>query len=360
MNRKAEMTMSMFVKVAAITFGAVVFLIVLWPVISGTMKGAGKTGECNWNMFLATLTKQVTMGFGEIPIGCQAEHTTVDSKTIDKMSRLANKRITKYCGLAQAEDTPYVGLATAATSQYYAQAADEFCETGKPTYDDRAEWALDYIIAKKLANCWNKVWHGKLDFFTGQFLGDRVFCVVCDIVSFSEDLPVVLQNQEAIDSLYEFTNAEAHYKTTYYNYITEDATRKLSKNSMAYTTKVPIAITYVNTKKSTLGTWIGGITGGIAGLFAGSAVGLTAVGLAIIWIPGPGWVAGPAILTVAALGAGAAVGGAAAGAAGGAAAGTAATAAIVGGEIKELVIHPEQLLNDPIKYGGLGCTDIVG
>ncbi len=239
-------------RLIAITAGILVFLIVLMPPLWSMIKKGGETGKCDWNLLLSAGFKAGTLGFGEIPVGCQAEYTTADASTIQKTTKTAKKRIEKYCGEpARVGAAILAGRATSTTSLFYADAAAEFCETGKPTYDDMNEWAMDSIVGKKIVECWNKVWHGKLDFFTNYWVGERIFCVACGVVRFSDDLPAYIKNKQ-ITSLYEWMNAERYYKTTYYDFVKDGQTAQLNKARLYYATDTPLAISFIHTKASTL------------------------------------------------------------------------------------------------------------
>lgn len=263
MNKKA-ITEMMLVTIVATIIGAVVFLTVLWPAFSGTLKGAQSRGECNWNLMLAAGFKAGTFGFGEIEPGCKAQYTTVDATELLKYHTLAKQRIKKYC-----TSQGYVGAA-ASTGQQYTTATAQLCTQGA-TYNDLNEWALNNIMAKKMVSCWDKVWHGKLDFFR-QELGNRSVCVVCDVTTFSEDFPAVLKTKD-ITTLYDWLNTEPYYQTTYYDYLVEGQTFKPAKENMVYNMQKPLAVIYIQTKD---GYWNGLVIGAAAGYAAGSTVsGLT-------------------------------------------------------------------------------------
>jgi hypothetical protein len=121
-------------RLIAIVAGILVFLIILMPPLWSMIKKGGETGKCDWNLLLAAGFKTGTLGFGEIPVGCQAEYVTVDADTLQKSTRLAKKRITKYCGMEQPVGMAiFAGRATSQTSIFYADAAREFCVNDKPT-----------------------------------------------------------------------------------------------------------------------------------------------------------------------------------------------------------------------------------
>ncbi len=321
MNKRA-ITEMMLVTIVITIIGAVVFLTVLWPAFSGKLKTAQSQGECNWNLFLASAVKASSFGLANIDPGCKAQYTTVDSEELKKYHTLAKQRIKQYC-----KSQGYVGAA-ASTGQQYTTATAQLCTQGA-TYDDLNEWALNYIMAKKMTTCWDKVWHGKLDFFSRQAIYDRTVCVVCDVVSFSEDMPITVRNQQAITTLYDWMNAEPYYQTTYYDYISEGTTIKLDKTALEYTTKMPLAIVYVHTKTSALEKWIG------PAIIAGELVALASAFL----LPGLGPIVAPATTVI--LGA--------------------YKYASSDGNIKQLVIHPYELLPKKAnsKERGLGCTDII-
>jgi hypothetical protein len=257
-------------RLIAIVAGILVFVIVLGPPMYSLIKRGGETGKCDWNLLLAAGFKTATLGFGEIPVGCQAEYTTADTDTLEKTARTAKKRINKYCG-----ESPKVGAAIFAgrapsqASLFYAEAAKEFCETGQPTRADIEEWALDSMFGKRMVECWNKVWHGKLDFFSQEW-SSRSFCVVCSVVRFSDDLPAHLKRRR-VTSLYDWMNAERYYKTTYYEFVADGQTVKPPKEMLYYGTDEPYAITFMHTKGGYWDSVIGGVLiGGEYGAKGGS------------------------------------------------------------------------------------------
>ncbi|MEM3154644.1 MAG: hypothetical protein QW165_03720 [Candidatus Woesearchaeota archaeon] len=351
LNDKKGIAFEHFVVIIALIFAAVVILVWQWPAFSRLLTGAGAQAECNWNMFLSALAGKIPFT-GQIPVGCQAKYITIDSHSLQPYHNLAKKRITKYCG---AELKSSAGAKTA-LENYYSEAANEFCKEGKPTYDNMNEWALNYIMAKEMRECWDKVWAGKLDVFkAGFFQGRHVFCVVCSVVSFGEDLPITLRNQEGIDSLYELLKAEPYFKTTYYDYLSADLPIKPDKLDLQYTTKAPIAVLFLQAKEGWLSrNWL--------------ELSLWTADIALtITLPGVGKVVGAGVRGLAKIATLGAV--KYAGKKGATAIGTAGIAAvateITPEEIEasetrgQLLIHPYQLIQAPMKEGGLECTNII-
>jgi len=141
------------------------------------------------------------------------------------------------------------------------------------------EWAMNALIGKRMAECWNKVWHGKLDFF-GRTAGERNFCVACSVIRFSDDLPAYV-NKKQITSLYEWMNAERYYKTTYYDFVKDGQTAKLNKEMLYYSTDTPLAITFMHGK---MGYWQRVAAGTVVGAGTGTVLGgpiLTGVGAGV-------------------------------------------------------------------------------
>ncbi|MBW2970042.1 hypothetical protein KY319_02870 [Candidatus Woesearchaeota archaeon] len=268
LSSKKGVTEAVIVGVVIAVIGAIIFLTVLWPAFSALLKGAAATGECNWNLFIATAIRKGSFGFLEVEPGCKAEYMTVDSELLKKYYTLAKKRITKYC-----PGVSIVGKAASTTQNYYSTAAQDFCPQQQVGYEELNEWAMDFIIAKKMQECTDKVWHGKLDFFAQEW-GNRSVCVVCSVISFSDDLPVTLKTKE-IESLYDLLNAEPYYKTTYYNYISDWQTIKPTKPMYYYKTDKPLAVTFMHTKD---GYWEGVVLGAVGapvlgGIFTGILTG---------------------------------------------------------------------------------------
>lgn len=235
MNKKAQL-----VAMIAIVIAAVVFLVIVWPKLAVLLKGAGSQSTCNLNLFLAAAVKAGSLGFSEIPAGCEAEYLTIGKEEIDARKNIANKRIKKYV-----EDT---------TGHYRDALASFPTDSGNiPTRAALDEWALDSILGKEFVDCWNKVWHGKLDIFKRGFAADRTICIVCNVITFNEDLPASLRNRNAgnpIKSLNAWMNAEPYYQTTHYDFFAPGLTSKPAPNDFNFITSRPAAITYIEAKKS--------------------------------------------------------------------------------------------------------------
>ncbi len=264
--KKRGMTETYLVAILIAIITGVVLLTIFWPKLSALTLGTGKQAECNWNLFLSAMTKQVSLGFAEIPLGCQAEYLTVNSEKLSESHSLAKKRITKY---------------HADTSGTYAEASKAFPvdSNGNPSYDAMNEWALDRFMAKETAKCWNKVWHGKLDIVSRNWFEKRTVCIVCSVVSFSDDIPVKLK-AEPVKSLYAWSNAEPYLKTTYYDYVAQDLEFQPGQGDMTFSTQVPQAVVYIESKYSTVWTALPYI--GAVGAFAGVPF---AIGLAGVAVP---------------------------------------------------------------------------
>jgi hypothetical protein len=155
------------------------------------------------------------------------------------------------------------------------------------------EWALDAMVGKRMVECWNKVWHGKLSFF-GKKVTDRNMCVACSVIRFSGDMPAHLQNKQ-ITSLYEWMNAERYYKTTYYDFVADGQTVKPTKEMLYYATDTPLAVTFMHGK---VGAWkriAAGVVGG-AGIGAVTATPVGGIGA----VPGAiiGGIVGGVVTTI--------------------------------------------------------------
>lgn len=237
MSKKGQM-----VALIAIAIAAVVFLVIVWPKLAVLLKGAGSGSTCNLNLFLAAAVKAGSLGFSSIPVGCEAKYITVGKEEIDARKNIAAKRIKKY-----GDDT----------TGYYKDVKMAFPidSSGHPTTAALDEWAFDSIFANDLKDCWNKVWHGKLDIFKrGWIFGDK-FCIVCSVVTFGEDLPASLRNRnmaKPITSLKTWMNAEPYYKTTYYDFVADGLVPKPDDESFSFVTNRAAAIVYRETKVSLL------------------------------------------------------------------------------------------------------------
>lgn len=303
----------------------------LWPILTGTAQASA----CNVNMIASAFYEKLGMlAPGHIELSaCEAEVVTIDRDIIERFHVGAKKRIEKYYDPKNAA--------------YYAEAREKFKidQNNRPTRDSMNEWALDFIMAKKMELCWNEVGKGALDVFSTGVEGyfyDKTFCVVCSVVNFADDMPDNIRNKN-IYSLYGWTKAEPFYKTTYYSFLAEGQTYPPDENSMSYTTKVPVAVVYTEVKEA----WIAHHWQDLVGFAAGAVT---------IGIPGVGWVAGGAIhifLRIASPVATRA-------AAGIIAAGITEAQIKASDTTKFLAIHPFSLIRKPRKDGGLGCTDVIG
>jgi hypothetical protein len=207
-------------------------------------------------------------------------------------------------------------------------------------------------MGKGLADCWNKVWHGKLDIVARNPAQKRIYCIVCDVITFGEDLPASLKTKTAanpVSSLYTWTKSEPHLTTTYYDFLQDGMTFKPTQSDMTFSTDTTTAIVYIESKKG----WLVSALPGIAYTVAG---GVTAV----LIVSGVGTPAG--ILGSILLGTAAGTTGAVAGI--GAAAGTVAIqqalekdAQTLGQAVKEKEVKAVGLA----PYEGLSglCTDII-
>jgi hypothetical protein len=313
MNKRGQL-----VAMIAIAIAAVVFLVIVWPKLAVLLKGAGTQSTCNFNLLLSALVKAGSLGFAEIPPGCEAEYITIGKEEIDVRKNIANKRIKKYF-----EDT----------TGHYRDVLTSFpTDSGNmPTQAALDEWSLDYVMGKELADCANKVWHGKLDITARQWFSGQQLCIVCSVVTFGEDLPASIRKRDVVPSLYNWMNAEPYYSTTYYESAFEGLARPEFKD-LGYTTKVPVAVVYTEQVESwfskyavPVGAWM---------VVGGYAVASVASG-GVVAVAGGAFVAG-------------------------------AARAAVGGltdnrddTLKFLVLQPYELLGALPKDGGLGCTKVI-
>jgi len=249
-SRKAQI-----VEIIAIAIAAAVIIFGVWPVIKAKLTGAGSTAECNLSLFLSALTKVVSLGIAERPPECEIEFKTVGDKEIKQMKSRAAERTKNY----YKDTTPY-----------YNQARTFFKidSMGIPFDDSLNEWALDAIIGGKMAECWNKVWHGSLNIFKHDWWpADKSLCIVCTVIRFNEDLPVSLRNRRypnEIKSLYAWMNAEPYFSTNYYEFISEGLTIKPDEKYLSYITtpQRQLAIAYMETKTDLITALLPTSTGG--------------------------------------------------------------------------------------------------
>jgi len=249
------MKKAQIVEIIAIAIAAAVIIFGVWPVIKAKLTGAGSTAECNLSLFLSALTKVVSLGIAERPPECDIEFKTVGEKETEQMKTRAYKRIMNYY-----EDT----------TPYYGQARSFFKidSIGIPFETSVYEWELDAIIGGKMAECWNKVWHGSLDIFKHDWWpADKSLCIVCTVIRFNEDLPASLRNRRypnEIKSLYAWMNAEPYLSTNYYEFISEGLTIKPKEEYLSYITTPsrPLAIAYMETKTDLITAWLPTSTGG--------------------------------------------------------------------------------------------------
>ncbi len=252
----ADVTIETIVKVIAIAafLGAVLWF--FYPLLSGALERAGEKSKCNFSILFAAGGKLLSAGIGELPPECKAEYVTVDSQMIKQEEIAGKERIQAYAK----EKTPF-----------YKEAAIDFPEGNKEALD---EWAVDSIIAKNAKSCWDKVLHGKLDFFKRyKIIDERTFCIVCSIVSFSDDLPSTVKSKH-ISNLLTWMKAETTGGTTYYDYLKEGMTLLPEQTMPPYMTNEPYAITYIETKISAALKWsrpIPEFTARLGGVMAGAS-----------------------------------------------------------------------------------------
>jgi hypothetical protein len=84
------------VALIAIAIAAVVLLVIVWPKLAVLLKGAGSTSTCNLNLLLSSAVKAGSLGFAEIPPGCEANYMTIGKQEIDARKNIAKKRLDKY------------------------------------------------------------------------------------------------------------------------------------------------------------------------------------------------------------------------------------------------------------------------
>ncbi len=363
MNKRAQ-----FVTLIAIAIAAIILLLFFKNSIIPLLKFAGGQTTCNLNLFISAAVKAGSLGFAEVPPGCEAEYLTISKDDIGVRKNIAKKRLDKYY-----QDN----------TGYYSDARNVFGVAQGVTDTAMNEWALDSILGKEMVGCWNKVWHGKLDVFgpggiKGFFSGKHVFCVVCSVVTFSDDLPININDQVSVNSLYAWMKAEPYYKTTYYDYMQGQSIMP-DQSSLFFTTKIPISVVFIEEKEGWLSkNWVelslwtadialtvalpgvGKVAGaGLRVLARLSTAGLTtrAASLAIK----AGKLATTAekatkVVTAAEKGVTTGVGAVEAGAIA-----TAITDEAIekSDTLKVVVIHPYELITKDMKDGGLGCTDIV-
>ena len=154
-----------FVELIAIAAALVVMLAVIWPVLKEALFEAGEKGECEFSVLISGLAKQGSLGTIEVPPECKMRLITIDKAAI----------------------APFISAASATIQQYKQKgsAAYEWFKEG-----NEEEWVIDSIIAKELADCSDKVLHGKLDLFKGNVASKKGSCIICSRIKFGTDLPL--------------------------------------------------------------------------------------------------------------------------------------------------------------------------
>jgi len=238
MNKRAQLVEVIGLLIA---FAAIVYF--LWDPITAAMKGAGSTVQCDISLLLSFIAKTATLGAAEIPPGCEAEQNTLGEKEISYLRSFAVQRIKAYHS-----DPAYYGAAASAFPTD---------SQGRPTKEAIDEWVLDNFMADKVANCWKKVWFGKLDVFKRNIVPtSRNICVVCNVITFPDDMPISWKNKgiaNPVKSLEAYMKAEGYGKTNYYNFIEEGQIPP--PTPQAYTFPIiktrQTAVTYMETKVDT-------------------------------------------------------------------------------------------------------------
>lgn len=133
---------------------AVIFLVVflgIFPPFTQKLEAAEEKGKCEWSVLLSAVGKAGSLGIAQgIPEGCHAVRKTITLDDLRKKFGYAKNRLKIITDPAHKE---------------YATTAP-FFRTQIP--DDPQvlyEFALDNVVADELADCWTKVFRGKMPLF---------------------------------------------------------------------------------------------------------------------------------------------------------------------------------------------------
>jgi len=230
---------STLVEIIATVAALVVILVVIWPVLKDALFDTGQQGVCNWSFLVSKLGAKV---FQDIPPSCQAHRFSVTPALIQQQIPLAEKAIKNY---QKTLNSP--------ANQWFSE-------------KNKAEWALDAIMARELVDCSDKVLRGKFTLFPGNWkegwITSKTACVICARVTFDQNLPFqeFRLTHGQIGSLDTWLKVNNYKGSTYYDYLSEGFKTKPVYAQFVYSPKIPYAVIYWESNPSSfkqLKEWVG-------------------------------------------------------------------------------------------------------
>ena len=207
------------VEIIAVVAALVVILVVIWPVLKTALFDTGQQGVCNWSFLVSKFGAKV---FQDIPPACQAHRFSVTPALLQQQIPLAEKAIKNY---QKTLNIP--------ANQWFSE-------------QNKAEWALDSIMARELVDCSDKVLRGKFTLFQGGWITSKTACVICARVTFDNTLPFqeLRLTQGQIGSLDTWLKVNNYKGSTYYDYLSEGFKTKPVYTQFVYSPKIPYAVIY--------------------------------------------------------------------------------------------------------------------
>ncbi|HLC33040.1 MAG TPA: hypothetical protein VJJ82_04390 [Candidatus Nanoarchaeia archaeon] len=248
------------VEIIAVVAALVIILVVIWPVLKTALFDTGQQGVCNWSFLVSKFGAKV---FQDIPPACQAHRFSVTPALLQQQIPLAEKAIKNY---QKTLNIP--------ANQWFSE-------------QNKAEWALDSIMARELVDCSDKVLRGKFTLFQGGWITSKTACVICARVTFDNTLPFqeLRLTQGQIGSLDTWLKVNNYKGSTYYDYLSEGFKTKPVYTQFVYSPKIPYAVIYWESNPS---SWKQ--VKEVVGNNQWTGVAINAATLALVVIPSPAWI----------------------------------------------------------------------
>ncbi|RJQ18716.1 hypothetical protein C4580_06490 [Candidatus Woesearchaeota archaeon] len=335
MNRRGDFSYVAGIILVAVALGVILGVMYVWK---GKLTGQQEDTQCSAQLFLSAVVSKAPFA-SQIPVGCQMKIVPVNKERLDKEKKFAPAAVKRL-------------------QQPGSSARDFFLAPGSED-----EWALNSIVADELKACWQKVFKGKLNLFSGGVTGSSV-CILCSQLLFSTDLPGSFpsyarqgnERAQLILSLDSWMRNTPLPPKTVYDFLAEGQTVAPNSAQYAYSPKIPYGVVYMEVHPS---------------LFAKvSSTTIGKIGIGVIFgatlLTPAGW--GGLLVQVSTL---AATGAIAAGSASqlvelyGLSAATAGVAPAVryaqenGETARVLVLAPFSSIRKPLDENGLGCEVVI-
>ncbi len=225
MNKQAQIVGLVIAVISIIILSAAAVMILHKLEVFGT------TQTCQWTFLASAIAKASTIvGAQVIPPACEATETVLSQQTLNQDTDLGRRGIKELL-----TNRPKTYLASRA-NQYFSDPTN---------HQQQLEWAFDIAVASELKQCWDKVWHGKINAFnewdkknwnivkswawnTPNDFEDTAIttCVLCSAIHFSGEQPVNLE-KKSVQSFEPFLRSAIvpidRLQRTYYDYFMQSA-----------------------------------------------------------------------------------------------------------------------------------------